>query len=466
MVAGYVLWLFLSSLTTPDVIGTASTVVSLSVIFSQIVDIHVSVGSIRFLGKSFSEGNLEDVNVLVRACLVIALLGILIGSVFITIFKEWLFPAIQIDLIIILILLIGVTIIFNLFRAVLVSSLKTKSLPIITIISSAFRIALAVMLLHAGFDAVGITIGYLSGFAVALVLLSVKVLKNMSRAKKQATINLYTACKRILVASIPSWVPTVMSVVGSHLGTVVVFGAVGPGQAASYFIATAIFYAIDAIRNSLFSIGFPILSAMDDGRKKFVWRIIKMSMVISLPVNFAVIPYTTEILGLIGPNYVQGSMSLKIILLSVFPLTFLYGISTLIYSYGNYRQVLAIGLGTNTPRVLLYFLLVPIYGSTGAALSFTVGSMIGFVISIVIADRIGMKIFWRELALLIAIPIGLTLPFIYFQVTPIIGIPILLALSPIIMFTLRVITKSDVREFLGMLPDRIGRPLIKVIDRL
>jgi O-antigen/teichoic acid export membrane protein len=246
----------------------------------------------------------------------------------------------------------------------------------------------------------------------------------------------------------------------------VVFGAVGPGQAASYFIATAIFYAIDAIRNSLFSIGFPILSAMDDGRKKFVWRIIKMSMVISLPVNFAVIPYTTEILGLIGPNYVQGSMSLKIILLSVFPLTFLYVISTLIYSYGNYRQVLAIGLGTNTTRVLLYFLLVPIYGSTGAALSFTVGSMIGFVISIVIADRIGMKIFWRELALLIAIPIGLTLPFIYFQVTPIIGIPILLALSPIIMFTLRVITKSDVREFLGMLPDRIGRPLIKVIDRL
>ena len=272
MVAGYVLWLFLSSLTTPNVIGIASTVVSLSVIFSQIVDIHVSVGSVRFLGKSFSEGNLEDVKLLVRACLVIVLLGILIGSVFITIFNEWLIPAIRIELIIILILLIGVTIIVNLLRAVLVSALKTRSLPIVTIISSAFRITLAVTLLHGGFDAVGITIGYLSGFAVALVLLSVKVLTILSGVKRQPTINLYIACKRILVASIPSWIPTVMSVVGSHLGTVVVFGANGPGQAASYFIAIAIFYAIDAIRNSLFSIGFPILSAMDDGRKKFVWR--------------------------------------------------------------------------------------------------------------------------------------------------------------------------------------------------
>lgn len=55
MVTGYILWLFLSGLTTPDVIGIASTVVSLSVIFSQIVDIHVSVGSVRFLGKAFQK---------------------------------------------------------------------------------------------------------------------------------------------------------------------------------------------------------------------------------------------------------------------------------------------------------------------------------------------------------------------------------------------------------------------------
>jgi O-antigen/teichoic acid export membrane protein len=466
MVAGYVLWLFLSSLSSPDVIGIASTVVSLSVIFSQIVDIHVSVGGVRFLGKSFAEGNLEDVKLLVTACLIIVLLGILAGSVFITTFKQWLFPAIPIDLIIILILLIGVTIVVNLLRAVLVSALKTSFLPIITIISSAFRIVLAVTLLHVGFDALGITIGYLSGFCVALVLLSVKVFTNLSGVKMQATINLYLACKRILVASIPSWIPTVLLVVGSHLGTVVVFATAGAGQAASYFIATAIFYAIDAIRNSLFSVGFPILSAMDDGRKKFLWRIIKMSMVISLPVTFAVMPYTTEILGLIGPNYAQGSMSLKIILLSVFPLTFLYGISTLIYSYGNYRQVLAIGVGTNLPRVLLYFILVPIFGSPGAALSFTVGSIIGFAISIMAAKRIGMKIYWRELALLVGIPIGLTFPLTYLQVTPIIGIPIVLTLSPIMMFALRVISKSEVRQFLGILPEKIRTPLINILNRL
>ena len=53
MVAGYVLWLVLSSLTTPTVIGIASTVISLSIIFSQIIDMAVPTGSTRFLGKSF-----------------------------------------------------------------------------------------------------------------------------------------------------------------------------------------------------------------------------------------------------------------------------------------------------------------------------------------------------------------------------------------------------------------------------
>lgn len=466
MVAGYVLWLFLSSLTTPDVIGIASTVVSLSVIFSQILDIHVSVGSIPFLGKSFSEGKLEDVKLLVEACLLIAFSGILIGSLFITIFRQWLFPAFGNQLIIILILLIGSTIIFNLLRSVLISALKTKSLPKIAIISSAFRIGLALSLLLLGLGATGITLGYLVGFAVACVLLSIIVVTNLAGVKKQATINLFPACKRILAASIPSWIPTVMLVIGSHLGTVVVFSAYGPGQAASYFIAIAIFSAIDAIRNSLFSIAFPILSAMDDGRKKFVWRIIKMSTVISLPITFAIIPYTSEVLGLIGPNYVQGSISLKIILLSIFPLGYLFGISTLVYSIGNYRHVFAIGIGTNLPRVLLYFMLVPVYGSVGAALSFTTGSVIGFAISILVAKSIGMEIFWRELALLFAIPTGVALSLNYLQVSYIIGIPIIFVLSLIVMIALRVISKSEVREFLDILPDRIGRRLISIINRL
>jgi len=334
------------------------------------------------------------------------------------------------------------------------------------VISSIIRIVLAIVLVLLGTGAAGITAGYLIGFAAATILLSFTLVTSLMPAKKHSTITLFQGCKSILVASVPSWIPRVLAVVGAHLGTVVVFGTQGPNQAGAYFIAMAIFYAIDAIKNSLFSVAFPIVSAMDDQRKRFVWRIIKMSLVVTLPISFVAIVYSSEILGLIGPNYVQASMPLKIILLSALPLTILMGISTLVYSYGNYWQVFAMGIGLNVPRVLLYFALVPSYGSTGAALAFTTGSVIGFIVSIFVARRIKMTILWKELALLFGIPISIAFTVGYFHLTFIIGIPIILSLSVLLMIASKVLSRSEVRESLDILPDSIGKPLIKILNKL
>jgi len=466
MIAGYVLWLVLSALTTPSVIGIASTVISLSIIFSQIIDLAVPTGSTRFLGKSFSEGNAEDTQVLVKGSLLILCSSIIVSSLLILVFKQWLTPSFGIDLTIILILLIGISVIVNLLRSILIASLKTKSLPKIMVASSMIRITLAIILVLFGTGATGITTGYVIGFGSAIILLSLTLVTNLKPVKKESTMSLFNGCKSILVASVPSWIPRVLAVIGAHLGTGVVFGTYGADQAGSYFIAMAIFYAIDAIKNSLFSVAFPIVSAMDDKRKRLVWRIIKMSLIVSLPISSTAIVYSNETLGIIGPNYVQASIPLKIILLSIFPLTLILGISTLVYSYGNYWQVLAIGLGLNVPRVLLYFILVPMFGSVGAALSFTIGSIAGLIVSIIIAERVRMMIHWRELALIFVIPTGIALTFDYFHVIYIIGIPVILSLSIMLMIVSRILSKSEVQETFDSLPDSIGKPLIKILNKL
>jgi len=466
MVAGYILWLFLSSLTTPDVIGVASTVISLSIIFSEIVDLAIPIGSTRFLGKTFSEGKAEETQVLVKGSLLIVCSSIVVCSVLILVFKQWLTPGIGYDLTVILILLIGTSVIVNILRSILIAFLKTKPLPTIMVTTSIVRIVLAIVLVLFGTAAVGITIGYLIGFVLATILLSFTLVRSLMPLEKQSRTHLFHVCKSILTASIPSWIPRVLAVVGAHLGTVVVFGTYGASQAGAYFIAMAIFYAIDAIKNSLFSVGFPVLSAMDDKRKRFVWRIIKMSLVVSLPISFTVIVYSNEVLGLIGPNYVQASIPLKIILLSIFPLTLLLGISTLVYSYGNYRQVLSMGLALNVPRVLLYFALVPLYGSVGAAMAFTTGSVIGFIVSIVVAKNNRMIILWKELSLIFVIPAGIAFALDYFHITYILGIPVILFLSILLMLASRVLSRSEVRESLEILPNRIGKPLINILNKL
>ena len=92
------------------------------------------------------------------------------------------------------------------------------------------------------------------------------------------------------------------------------------------------------------------------------------------------------------------------------------GIDTLVYSYGNYRQSLTIGLAMNVPRTILYFILVPVYGSSGAAMSYTAGSMIGFVVSIIIAKKIKMLVDWKSLVFIIAMPSGIAFILHHFHV--------------------------------------------------
>ena len=145
---------------------------------------------------------------------------------------------------------------------------------------------------------------------------------------------------------------------------------------------------------------------MKDGRKRLSWRVIKISLIFGMPIVFSIIFYAQEIMQLFGEDYSQGASTLDIRLLSIFPTIVMMGIYYLVYAYGNYRQVLIIGLSSYGLRTILYFLLIPFYGGEGAAISFTVGSLIGFLVSIKIAKDIGLKIFWKDLAIILSIPSG------------------------------------------------------------
>ena len=466
MFVGYLLWLALSRLTTPDVIGVSSTVITLALIFSVIADLGVSRGSTLFLGKYFSQKETEDVKVLVKASLFIVCSSILVCSLAIFLFKDWIYPNITFDLILISILLIATTAISNLLRSYLISSLQTQSLPIIMIVSSVCKICIAVILVLLGTGTIGIAVGYVSASLSTAILVLFILVTFLKPLKHEPTLHFYPACKIILHASIANWIPKAIAVIGSRLGTIIVFGIDGAIQAGVYFIAYSIFSVFASIADSLFSVSFPVLAAMNDQRKRFVWRMMKIALVVTLVTSSAAITYSKEILALFGPDYIQGSIPLKIMLLSMLAFTFNIAIGTLVYSYGNYMQVLAIGLGSSISRIVSYFVLVPNYGITGAAISFAVGSIIAFAVSVMIAKKIGMLLFWRELALVFIIPTGISFALQYFHVNYMVGVPVTLVLCPIIFLALRVLTRSDVRDSLDILPNRIARPLTNLLNRL
>ena len=107
---------------------------------------------------------------------------------------------------------------------------------------------------------------------------------------------------------------------------------------------------------------------------------------------------------LFGAGYIEGSSTLEILLLSILPNAIVGGITILVFSYGNNKQVLMLGLASSLPRTVLYFLLVPIYGGVGAAITYLIGSLIGFVLSIIITKKVKMRVFWKDLGYVILIP--------------------------------------------------------------
>jgi len=355
-----------------------------------------------------------------------------------------------------------------LFRSVVISSLNTRSLPIIIISSSIVKLILTVILLLIGTGAVGLTIGFTSAHVMTSILLSVIVVRTIFKKSSVNSLfaNFFAISKSILVSSIVYWIPFLITTIGSQLGTIVVFGSQGASQAGVYFLALTIITGITNVMNSLFTIALPTLSGLRDYRKRVAWNTIRFSALILLPFTCSLIFYSDEIMGLFGQNYTNGSASLEMLLLSMLPMVVLSGINTLVYSYGNYRNVLMIGLAVSIPRTLLYFVLVPLYGGTGAAVGYTVGTIIGCLVSLLIARTIGMQIFWKKLGFIFIVPTALAFVLAYYQVNFVLGIIATTVLSYLILLKAHILTGSDLQDLLMILPESFSNRINKFVSKL
>ncbi|MDP9287628.1 MAG: oligosaccharide flippase family protein [Thermoproteota archaeon] len=473
--SGYIFWIILSRITTTEIIGTFSVIVSLADIFANIAIIGIPDAIERFLAKSFSENKLYDAKVFLKASILFLSLGILGCSIAILIARGLIHEAFRIDftLVIIVIIVTASSSIFALLNSIVIASLKTKVLPKIVIISSTAKIVLAIILVLIGGGVIGLTVGYiLFGQILSSILLCIVVVtifklsaSKQKEEEKNSVITFKYASKSLLIASAASWIPLLVPTIGTDLGALVLFGSQGSNQAGVYFIALTIYTGITSITYSIFTAGLPALSAMKDGRKRFAWQTIRLSSIISVPISSAFIFYSKEIMQLLGHQYIAGSLSLQVLLLPMLPTAVMMGIDTLVYSTGRYRQSLIIGLGINIPRVILYFILVPIYGSTGAAISYSVGSVTGFVVSILIAERIGMQISWKYLAFILIIPTGLAFTLYYFHVNYILGIITTIIISLLLFLKLRILNSSDVDDVIHILPHNISNPIMSLLRR-
>jgi O-antigen/teichoic acid export membrane protein len=138
----------------------------------------------------------------------------------------------------------------------------------------------------------------------------------------------------------------------------------------------------------------------------------------------------------------------------------------LVYAYGKYRLILYLGLASSIPTTVLYFVLVPLFGGIGGALSFLIGSITSFVLSAILAKKISVIIHWKDLSVIVILPILPAFLFSYFQVNFILGIISTIVASIIAYLRFKILTKSDVEDGLNVLPKEIARPLSIALNKV
>jgi O-antigen/teichoic acid export membrane protein len=464
-ISGYLLWLILTRITTPEIIGLSSTLVSLAGIFTAIATLGVPVGVSRFLAKTFHEKDSDNSKILVKVSVILVIIGILTSVTMFMIVKDWITSNLDTALVVSVILVFSSSAFGILLHSILIASLKTVQLPKIMVISSSFRTVMVIILVLAHAGTLGIVLGYSFYQILASIMLSFAIVGLLRRQNKKPIVQINKPFKTILIASVPSWIPKLITIFGSaNLGTVIVFGSSGSTEAASYFLANTILGGIIAIVTPLYTIAYPALSAMTDNRKRFTWRIIKISMVILTPLSLSVIFYSHDIINLLGPDYTDASFLLEILMLTAIMGSLPTMIGQLLYAYDRYRQLLYLGLASSIPRTALYFVLVPLFGGMGAAISYVVGSIIGFVLCSIIAHKMGMIINWKELGLTVIVPLIPAFLFSYFQVNFILGIILTITTSLIAFLRFKILTRSDVEDSLNVLPKGIAKPLTIILD--
>lgn len=470
MVFGYIFWIVMSKISSTDVIGESSAAISFAGIIAVIANLGIPTGIQRFLGKSFSEQRSNDVKKLIQSGIILSTLGVVVCIIVILFLKPQLDVVFRIDsnLLVIAMVLIGASVYSTLFRGIFIASLKTKILVPIMVISSIVKLVLGIILILLGFGALGLMLSFTVNqilVSVTLGILSLIVLKS-SNSHFPSEYTILKASKHILTSSSVYWIPFLVTTIGSQLGTLVVFGTGGSSQAAVFFMSLTIVTGIAGVMYSLFTIALPVLSSMQDGRKRFAWQTIRLSLIIALPFSSSLIFYSEDIMRLLGNSYAEGSLSLQIMLISMLPVAATYGINSLVYSYGEYRKVLAIGFATSIPRTILYFIMVPYYGIAGAAAGYTLGAIAGFVLAVIIAHRIKMTIKWIDLLCLFLLPIIFGFVLHLLQVHYMAAILITLILSYLLLFRIGLVTRNDVGNFLDIMPNRLSKPISTTLQKI
>jgi len=438
---GFLYWVIAAKLVSSNVLGTASTIISLTSITITLSTLGLGTAILR-VGSIHRDkiGRVAYTALILNLAttIMITLGGLIIYARILG--STWL------ALLVLPLALIQVPIIA--LRPVLITTRNAKYLSYTQILNATTRIGLGIAILLTTPTVTAVVTGYLLGFlAVTITLLAIILRRKLLEPHASRTY-----ATELLRAGIPMWLPSTIAVLGTQLAVVFTYSIRGGSEAGYLYIAQTIALAIDAARVAVASALIPSIASGNIGKGK-LGDVIRLVFALLLPVNMALFFFPEPILRLINPEYLAAVNPLKIYILANTILLTVGLIATHIYASGNYRYTLLINTSMSITRVVLYIILTPLYGATGAATAYLAGTLIA---STLIVPKIrGVKAPWNRitLSLAVAVFLGIILKYSVNESTliTIIAVVVYLLLMYLAHVALKLLKKIELIQLLRIL---------------
>lgn len=451
----YLFWILASNYTNSETIGIVTAVASFSMILGVLSNFDVGVGMKRFLGKSFAERNYARIKQIVSISTVFVLLtsvGILIISIN-PFFDILGFIGIEKKFIPMIITIVIGNALQHIFRGSLISTLKSKSMVIPSIVSSFTRFPIFFILFALAYDPImNVAVSYSLFYAMISIILFTVILNDFRRVSAPYFKDSKNKLGLVIRGSLPRWIPQILSVVGSQLGILFIFSIKGPFEAGLYYIPFAIFNVLFLVTAAVNQVSYPVLSGIVEleKQKHFIRRTLKLAFLGTLPFSAIMFFYAGSILSIFGKEFSAAS-DVLFILLASFPIAIITeGVYYLFYARGEYRTILFLGLSGNVPRIILYFILVPLYGISGGALAFVIGTIIQTILTIIFVEKIKIRLQYPTFVIVSIIPFALGFLFKYSEIGLIGALPIFV-FSFLLYLRLGILKEKDLSDILKTL---------------
>jgi O-antigen/teichoic acid export membrane protein len=174
---------------------------------------------------------------------------------------------------------------------------------------------------------------------------------------------------------------------------------------------------------------------------------IRLSLSLTVPIIAALIVAPKYILSLIGAQYTSAETILLILSLGILPYSIVMNTITKFNNLGNSRKLISIGVIQILAFVVSFFLLVPHYGTLGAAFSILIAFVASSIPSIIWSERTLVRYVSSScVALITGVTAGYISALIFGRIHPLGIIMISIFASLAVIFALKNTSASEIRQ--------------------